>query len=48
MIRHHEGAITMAETVLEAGTNPDVELLAQQIVVAQQAEIEQLRALLAE
>lgn len=48
MIRHHEGAIAMAQTVLESGTNPDVELLADQIIAAQRAEIEQMRALLAE
>ena len=47
MIRHHEGAIVMAQTVLESGTNPDVELLADQIIAAQQAEIDQMRALLA-
>jgi uncharacterized protein (DUF305 family) len=48
MIRHHEGAIVMAQTALESGTNPDVELLADQIIAAQQAEIDQMRALLAE
>ena len=47
MIRHHEGAISMAQTVLDSGTNPDVQLLADQIVSAQQAEIEQMRAMLA-
>ena len=48
MIRHHEGAIVMAETVLDSGTNPDVELLADQIISAQEAEIDQMRALLSE
>ncbi len=48
MIRHHEGGDAMAQTVLESGTNPDVELLADQIIAAQQAEIDQMRALLAE
>jgi uncharacterized protein (DUF305 family) len=47
MIRHHEGAIVMAQTVLESGTNADVELLADQIIATQQAEIDQMRALLA-
>lgn len=47
MIRHHEGAIAMAQTVLESGANPDVELLADQIIAAQQSEIDQMRALLA-
>jgi len=48
MIRHHEGAIAMAQTVLDSGTNPDVQLLADQIISAQQAEIDQMRAMLAE
>ena len=48
MIRHHEGAIVMAQAVLDAGTNPDVDLLAAQIIAAQQREIDEMRALLAE
>lgn len=47
MIRHHEGAIAMAQTVLDSGTNPEVELLADQIIAAQQVEIDQMRAMLA-
>jgi uncharacterized protein (DUF305 family) len=47
MIAHHEGAIAQAQTVQSAGSNPDVLLLADQIVAAQQAEIDQMKALLA-
>ena len=34
--------------MLDSGTNPDVQLLADQIISAQQAEIDQMRAMLAE
>jgi uncharacterized protein (DUF305 family) len=47
MIAHHEGAIAQAQTVQAAGSNPDVLLLAEQIIAAQQAEIDQMKALLA-
>lgn len=43
MIEHHEGAIAMAEMVLDQGENPQVADLATRIIEAQQAEIEQLR-----
>jgi len=46
MIRHHEGAIAMAETVKASGSNDDVLGLAEQIITAQQAEIDEMRALL--
>ncbi|WP_280266089.1 DUF305 domain-containing protein [Nocardia wallacei] len=46
MISHHEGAIDMANTELAQGTNPDAKRLAQDIVTAQQAEIEQMRGML--
>ena len=46
MIAHHEGAISQAEAVREAGSNPDVAVLAAQIIESQQAEIEQMQALL--
>ena len=45
MIRHHEGAIAMAETVMADGSDPDVRSLAEGVVAAQSAEIEELRAL---
>lgn len=46
MIRHHEGAITMAQDVKDAGSNPDVVALADQVIAAQQAEIAEMQALL--
>lgn len=46
MIRHHEGAITMAEDVAAKGKQPEVKTLAEQIVAAQRAEIDEMRALL--
>ena len=46
MIRHHEGAITMAEDVAAKGKQPKVKTLAEQIVAAQRAEIDEMRALL--
>lgn len=42
MIAHHEGAVRMAEEVLEAGKNPEINALASAIIEAQQAEIEEL------
>jgi len=47
MIAHHEGAITMATEVKAAGVDAGVASLANQIIAAQQAEIDQMRALLA-
>ena len=46
MIKHHEGAITMARTELTDGQNPEANQLAQQIIDAQQAEIQEMKALL--
>lgn len=46
MIAHHEGAIAQAQAVKAAGSNPEVLALADQIIAAQQAEIDQMRALL--
>jgi len=47
MIRHHEGAIAMAETVKASGSNPDALVLADQIIGAQQAEIVEMQGFLA-
>ena len=47
MIAHHEGAIAQAQTAKAAASNPDVLLLADQIIAAQQAEIDEMTALLA-
>lgn len=46
MIAHHEGAVRMAGTELAEGADPDAKALAQQIVDAQQAEIQQMQQLL--
>jgi len=42
MTAHHQGAIEAAEQVLDGGENPEVADLAEQIIEAQQAEIEQM------
>lgn len=46
MIRHHEGAISMAQTVKAAGFSAEVLALADQIIAAQESEIAEMRALL--
>lgn len=46
MIRHHEGAIAMAQTAKAAGSNPDALALSDQIIAAQQAEIAEMQTLL--
>jgi uncharacterized protein (DUF305 family) len=46
MIAHHEGAVSQSETVTADGSNADVLLLADQIIAAQQAEINEMKALL--
>ena len=47
MIVHHEGAIVMAKTESTAGKNPEAVKLGQAIVTAQEAEIQEMRAMLA-
>ncbi len=46
MIEHHEGAIDMADDVIDDGENAAVRELADAIVVTQQAEIDLMRELL--
>ncbi|MDQ2838864.1 MAG: DUF305 domain-containing protein [Actinomycetota bacterium] len=46
MIRHHQGAVSMATTEESTGQNPDAKKLAQSIVTSQTAQITQLTALL--
>jgi uncharacterized protein (DUF305 family) len=47
MIRHHQGAIEMATTELQQGSNPQAKQLAQQIATSQAAEVRQMQDLLA-
>lgn len=46
MIEHHEGAVEMAEGVLETTTNPEVEEMAKAIVDGQKKEIAAMKGLL--
>lgn len=46
MIEHHEGAVEMAQTELDEGTNPEARDLAQQIIEDQNTEIEQMNEML--
>jgi uncharacterized protein (DUF305 family) len=46
MIAHHQGAISMAETVQAEGGNPAVQALAAEIINAQHAEIDEMNTLL--
>lgn len=46
MIAHHQGAIDMAQDPLENGKDPELKALLNEIVTAQSAEIEEMKALL--
>jgi len=46
MIVHHEGALEMADDVLDDGEHPGVRELAEDIIVSQTAEIELMRSML--
>ncbi|GGI42466.1 DUF305 domain-containing protein [Cnuibacter physcomitrellae] len=47
MIQHHQGAIEMAQTEVDSGTNADAVALAQKIITDQTAEIAEMQSLLA-
>lgn len=44
MIEHHQGAVDSSEQVIQEGENPDVRALAEEIIAAQQEEIDQMNA----
>ncbi len=46
MVRHHEGAIAMAQTVKVAGSSAEVLSLADQVIAGQQAELTEMQTLL--
>ncbi|MDR7300447.1 DUF305 domain-containing protein [Haloactinomyces albus] len=45
MSRHHEGAVSMAENVLEEGTDPQVRSMAKDVIASQRDEIAVMREL---
>ncbi|PWV50281.1 DUF305 domain-containing protein [Nocardiopsis sp. L17-MgMaSL7] len=46
MVLHHKGAVDMARTELDDGVNPEARELAQEIIDAQESEIQQMNELL--
>jgi len=46
MVRHHDGAIDMAETALAKGASSDTKKLAQLIIDSQSTEIAEMRSIL--
>lgn len=48
MIAHHVGAIEMARVVIEHGEDPEIRALAEEIIEAQEAEVEMMEGWLEE
>jgi uncharacterized protein (DUF305 family) len=48
MIKHHQGAVEMAKTALDQGSNPEAKKLAKSIIDGQSAEISEMNAILSE
>lgn len=48
MIPHHEGAVEMARAEIANGTDPKIRAMAQEVIRAQQAEIQTMQTWLAE
>lgn len=46
MVEHHEGAVSMAETEVTEGANPDALAMAEDIIATQNDEIDQMKQLL--
>ena len=47
MVKHHEGAVAMAETEVAEGENTEAKKLATEIIASQSEEITELKAILA-
>ena len=48
MVKHHQGAVVMAKTALDQGTNPEAKKLAKSIIDGQSTEIAEMNSILTE
>jgi uncharacterized protein (DUF305 family) len=46
MVKHHQGAVVMAKTAVDQGTNPEAKKLAKSIIDGQSAEIAEMKSIL--